>query len=207
LHGLSDNRETCWLRPDRRIDPARFAFGEVKSKEKKMKPVLRSTALAIGLASLLAVAPAAAAESDFLSRFEGTFSGGGKVSRNESESPTKVSCTMNANASANSLSMSGTCRAAVIFSRRISADLKVDGSGRYTGTYVGSSIGPARLSGKRSGDAVNLTITWPKPVRGDTTAYMTIRNAGNGKLAIIVTDEVSAGGPRQQVSSLSLSAS
>jgi hypothetical protein len=112
---------------------------------------------------------------------------------------------MNGNAGDNSLSMSGTCRAAVIFSRKISADLRYDpGSGRYTGTYLGSSIGPARLSGKRSGDAVNLTITWPKPVRGDTTAAMTIRNTGNGQLAITITDEVPAGGPSAQVSSISL---
>ena len=77
-------------------------------------------------------------------------------------------------------------------------------SGRYTGTYVGSSIGPARLSGKRGGDAVNLTITWPKPVRGDTTAAMTIRNTGNGQLGITIVDEVPAGGPKAQVSSISL---
>ncbi len=100
--------------------------------------------------------------------------------------------------------MSGTCRAAVIFSRNISATLQVDESGNYSGTYVGSSIGPAKLSGKRQGDAVNLTITWPKEVRGDTTAAMTIRNAGNGQVSIVITDEVPAGGPSEQVSSLSL---
>lgn len=167
----------------------------------------RSAALALAFGALLAAAPAQAQEADFLSRFEGEFSGSGKVSRNEAENPTNVRCTMSGNASANSVSMSGSCRAAVIFSRKISADLRVDRSGRYTGTYVGSSIGPARLSGKRSGDAVNLIITWPQPVRGDTTAYMTIRNSGNGNLAITITDEVPAGGPKAQVSKISLSAS
>ena len=101
--------------------------------------------------------------------------------------------------------MSGTCRAAVIFSRKISADISVDpSSGRYSGTYVGSSIGPASLSGKRQGDAIVLTITWPKPVRGDTTAVMTIKNAGNGQLAITVTDEVEPGGAKAQVTNLAL---
>jgi hypothetical protein len=166
----------------------------------------RNSALALALIGLTFATPAQAQEeSEFLSRFEGTFKGGGSVSRNETENPTKVNCTMNADSSANSLSMSGTCRAAVIFSRKISASLQVDSSGRYTGTYIGSAIGPARLSGKRQGDAVNLTITWPKEVRGDTKAAMTIRNAGNGQVAITITDEVPAGGPSQQVSSISLS--
>ena len=169
-----------------------------------MKP-LRSLALALG--AFLAAAPAQSQEADFLSRFEGKFSGSGKVSRNETENPTTVRCTMKGQVSANTVSMSGTCRAAVIFSRKISAQLRVDESGNYTGTYIGSSIGPARLSGKRRGDSVNLTITWPKPVRGDTTAQMTIRNSGSGQLAITITDEVPAGGPRAQVSSLSLSQS
>ena len=167
----------------------------------------RPTAVAFLLGALMIGAPAQAQEADFLSRFKGKFSGSGQVSRNEAENPTNVRCTMNGNASESSVSMSGTCRAAVIFSRKISADLKVDESGRYTGTYVGSSIGPARLTGKRNGDAVNLTITWPQPVRGDTTAQMTIRNSGNGSLAITITDEVPAGGPKAQVSNISLNQS
>ena len=161
-------------------------------------------ALAVSLSAAAFAMPAQAEEAEFLSRFEGTFKGSGSVSRNETENATKVNCTMNADSSQNSLSMSGTCRAAVIFSRKISASLQVDESGRYSGTYVGSSIGPARLSGKRQGDAVNLTITWPKEVRGDTKASMTIRNTGNGQVSIVITDEVPAGGPKQQVSNISL---
>lgn len=165
----------------------------------------RPAVLALAISALTFSAPAQSQETDFLNRFEGTFKGGGSVSRNETENPTKVNCTMKGTASESSLSMGGTCRAAVIFSRKISADLAVDSSGRYTGTYVGSSIGPASLSGKRSGDAVNLTITWPKEVRGDTKAAMTIQNAGDGQVSITITDEVPAGGPEQQVSNISLS--
>ena len=173
-----------------------------------MTPASRRFApIALAFLGLSLTAPAQAQEADFLSRFDGKFSGSGSVSRNESENATNVKCTMTANSSESSLSMAGNCRAAVIFSRKISADLKVDESGRYTGTYVGSSIGPARLSGKRSGDAVNLTITWPKEVRGDTQAAMTIRNSGNGQVSITITDEVPAGGPSQQVSNIALSAS
>jgi hypothetical protein len=173
-----------------------------------MTPVSRRIApIALACLGLSLALPAQAQESDFLSRFEGKFTGSGSVSRNEAENATNVKCTMNGNATEASLSMSGSCRAAVIFSRKISADLQVDENGNYTGTYVGSSIGPARLSGKRNGDAVNLTITWPKEVRGDTTAAMTIRNSGNGQVSIVITDEVPAGGPKAQVSNISLSQS
>jgi hypothetical protein len=103
--------------------------------------------------------------------------------------------------------MSGQC-GAFIFSRNISADIRFDAAtGRYTGVYEGSAIGPARLSGKRKGDAIVLTITWPQPVNGDTKATMTIRNSGNGKLAITVTDQVTPGGPSAHVTQLALNQS
>lgn len=168
---------------------------------------LCSGLLATGLLASLCCSGASAEESAYLNRFEGSWSGNGSVARNEVEKSTNVSCSMNGNASAASVSMSGTCRAAVVFSRKISADLRVDAKGRYSGTYVGSSIGPAALSGARRGDAVVLTITWPKPVRGDTTATMTIRNSGNGRLAITIMDEIAPGGPVAQVSKMSLSQS
>lgn len=155
----------------------------------------------------LACGSAGAAEDEFLSRFDGAFSGGGLVQRNATESPNEVTCTLNGTSTANGVSMNGEC-GAFIFSKRIAADLVFDPvSGRYSGTYVGSSIGPAKLFGKRSGDAIVLTITWPQPVNGDTKATMTIRNSGNGRLAITVTDEVKPGGPRAEVTQLALSQS
>ena len=167
----------------------------------------RASALVFALGAALLSTPALAVEGDFLKRFDGAFSGSGEVSRNEGEASTGVRCSMQGTSTSAAVSMRGTCRAAIIFSRQISADLKVDESGRYTGTYVGSSIGPAALSGKRSGDAINLTITWPKEVRGDNTAQMTIRNDGAGQVAIIITDRMSAGGATAQVSSIALSGS
>ncbi len=167
----------------------------------------RATVFAIAVGALTLSATARAAEEEFLSRFQGSFSGTGLVQRNAQEDPSQVTCTLNGQPSANAVSMSGKC-GAFIFSKRISADLRFDpSSGRYSGTYVGSSIGPAGLSGKRSGDAVVLTITWPQPVNGDTTATMTIRNSGNGQLAITVTDEVEPGGPSAEVTQLALSQS
>ena len=169
--------------------------------------VTRSAIFAAAFGALSFSGSALAAESDFLNRFEGSFSGSGLVQRNATENPNQVSCTLTGQASANAVSMNGEC-GAFIFSKRISADLSFDpASGRYSGVYVGSSIGPASLSGKRSGDSVVLTITWPQPVNGDTRATMTIRNSGNGQLGITVTDEVEPGGPSAQVTKLALNQS
>jgi hypothetical protein len=146
----------------------------------------------------------AAPESDFFSRFAGTFSGSGEVKRNAGDNASQVRCTLTGRPSASGVTMSGEC-GAFIFSKDIRADISYDAaSGLYTGTYVGSSIGPAKLRGERRGDAVVLTITWPKPVNGDTKATMTIRNSGNGTLAIIVTDDARAGGPTTEVTRLAL---
>jgi hypothetical protein len=149
---------------------------------------------------------AAAQEESFLARFAGSWSGTGLAKRDAAEEPNRVRCRMAGAPSANAVSLRGTCRAAVIVSRDFGADVTFDpGSGRYSGVYTGSKIGPARLSGRRSGDAVNLTITWPQPVNGDTKARMTIRNGGDGQLQILVTDEVAPGGPTTEMTNLVLS--
>jgi hypothetical protein len=162
---------------------------------------------ATALAVLLSAGSASAAEDGFLSRFEGSFSGGGLVQRSAAEAPNNVTCQLTGESTAVSLSMSGAC-GAFVFSKQIRAEIIYDpASGRYNGVYIGSSIGPAKLSGKRRGDAVVLTITWPQPVNGDTKAVMTIRNPGNGRLAITVTDEVVPGGPKAHVTQLALNQS
>jgi hypothetical protein len=143
-------------------------------------------------------------ESDFFDRFAGTFSGSGEVKRNANESASRVRCTLTGQPSANGITMNGTC-GAFIFSKQIRADIRYDASsGLYAGTYIGSAIGPAKLLGRRRGDAIVLTITWPKPVNGDTEAIMTIRNSGEGTLAITVTDDIRAGGPAAEVTRLAL---
>jgi hypothetical protein len=172
-----------------------------------MRTVSRVAAIATLLSAAFFAVSSQAAEWDYLSRYAGSFSGGGLVQRNAAEKPNQVSCTLTGQATKSSIKMSGKC-GAFIFSRAISADIRYDpASQRYSGVYVGSAIGPARLSGRRVGDSVILTITWPKPVNGDTKATMTIRNDGNGKLAITVTDRVQPGGPSANVTQLALSAS
>ena len=167
----------------------------------------RTALIAFALGGLMAASGAHAQEADFFNRFAGSFSGSGQVQRNAEEGFNQVQCTLNGQPLANGISMSGEC-GAFIFSKQISADIRYDAaSGRYSGVYVGSSIGPASLSGKRRGDAVVLTITWPQPVNGDTKATMTIHNPGNGRLAITITDKVAPGGPSAQVTQLALAKS
>jgi hypothetical protein len=150
-----------------------------------------------------ATTPAQADESAFLARFEADWSGGGKVLRRANEEAWNVTCTMTQNQAANTIDIGGNCRAALVLSKAIGAKLKVDpATGIYKGTYVGAAEGTAQLSGKRSGDTLTLTITWPKAINGDTKATMIIRNPGNGTLQIKVLDKNGAGGPTVTTSDL-----
>jgi hypothetical protein len=165
----------------------------------------RLAATAIAAATLLSSAPALADEASYLQRFGGAWTGGGMVQRKATEDPHHVTCSMTGAPSQNSVSISGTCRAALVFTRQIRADIRFDpATGRYSGTYIGARGGPARLLGKRSGDAVVLGITWPKPLNGDRSATMTIQNAGGGKLRISVADKLGPQGPTAQVTNLAL---
>jgi hypothetical protein len=149
--------------------------------------------------------PLRAAEIDFLERFRGNWAGSGKVQREGASQPRQVTCSVTGSPAEYRISAQGTCRAALIFTRPIGVDLAYDpGSGTYRGTYTGSRIGPARLTGTRSGDAVNLRIEWPRPVNGDTRAAMVIRNNGQGTLRITVADNLTPGGPTQQTSEIVL---
>jgi hypothetical protein len=174
-----------------------------------MRNLSKVAAAGLAAATLIgasAVAPAHADESAFLSRFEADWSGGGKVLRRANEKPWNVSCTMSQNQAGDSIDIGGNCRAALVLSKAIGAKLKVGPDGVYRGTYVGAAEGTAQLVGKRSGDTLTLTITWPKPINGDTKATMIIRNAGNGTLQIKVLDKNGAGGPTVTTSDLTFRA-
>jgi hypothetical protein len=138
-----------------------------------------------------AVTAARADETDFQKRFTAAWSGGGSVLRDADKAPkpTKVSCTMAGSASGDAIAIDGTCRAYLLFSRPFEAKVRYDASsGRYVGVYEGANSGPATLSGRREGDTLNLTITWAKPVNGDRTARLSIRNDGRS-IAVKMMDE------------------
>jgi hypothetical protein len=136
--------------------------------------------LAVVLACASGAAQAQGTEGDFLKKFGGSFAGAGGVRTAADSSPWNVKCKISGASTATSVSLDGSCTAAAVVTRKIGADLKVDSAGLYTGTYTGSKIGPAALSGRRKGDSVVLNVTWPKPVNGDTKAVMTITPTGNG---------------------------
>jgi hypothetical protein len=154
---------------------------------------------AIGLLSFTANA----AEAEYLGLFNGTWSGGGTVVKGSI--PWQVSCQAIGQPGENHIVITGDCSVAII-NVPISADITYDpDTGLYSGTYIGAKVGPAHLSGKRSGNVVNLTITWPKPVNGDTRAQMIIENDGRGELRIVVTDNTAPGGPELTTHDLVLS--
>jgi hypothetical protein len=162
--------------------------------------------VAAALTGIGTTAPAHADESAFLARFEADWNGGGKVLRRADEKPWNVTCSMSQSQAANTIDIGGNCRAALVLSKAIGARLKVGADGIYRGTYVGAAEGTAQLVGKRSGDTLTLTITWPKPINGDTKATMIIRNPGNGTLQIKVLDKNGAGGPTVTTSDLTFRA-
>jgi hypothetical protein len=158
----------------------------------------KSVAAWIGVAVVAfpAGAMAQSSEKAFLDRFAASWTGGGTVVRDADRAPKRlnVSCSLGQSQGTNSIRVNGTCRA-LIFTRPFGANLTYDqASGRYRGTYIGANSGPATLSGKRKGDAVNLTVTWSKPINGDRTAHLTIRNDGRN-LTIRMTDNAGPGGP------------
>jgi hypothetical protein len=137
---------------------------------------------------LLAAAGAShAAEADFLRSLDGSWSGKGTVKVRTNSSPINVSCTFDSNTTASSLSLDGNCRGLILVSRAIGADIKTNGS-TYSGSYVGAGTGTAGLSGKRSGNAINLGIRWAKEVNGDRTARLTVEKVGENGMRLTTVD-------------------
>ena len=145
----------------------------------------------------------AMADAKFLDRFEGGWGGAGTIQRDIDSSPRKVTCTVDgARGGANSISLAGTCKALVVFTRSIGATLTYDpASNRYSGVYTGSTKGPAQLSGRQRGDRLVLDITYAKPVFGDRKAVMTIASNGKSGFSMVVTDKVD--GANKQTSNFS----
>jgi len=132
--------------------------------------------------------PVFADDAAFLASFAGSWSGKGKFRITTGSSPVTVSCAMDANVSATSLSLDGKCRGMVVMSRRIGVMLTTNGEG-VSGSYIGSTTGPAGLSGARRGDAFDLSIRWAKTVNGDRSARMRVEKVGENGMKLITTDE------------------
>jgi hypothetical protein len=152
---------------------------------------------------LTASLPAFADEQSYIDRFRGSWTGAGTVVKNAV--PLGVNCNVTGTPAGNHLVIGGTCSLAV-FSVRVGADIVFDpASKRYSGTYIGADAGPAHISGRRNGAAVDLAVTWQKPINGDRRARMVIQNAGAGTLRITTYDNVVVGGPEIMTSDTILS--
>lgn len=148
---------------------------------------MKSLACFVLAGCLMAAANARADEADFLRSFQGNFAGRGIVKVTTDAPTVNVSCTFNSDATSTSLSLDGNCRGLVVVTRAISADLKASGA-KYTGVYVGSRTGPAKLAGSRSGNAINLGISWATEVNGDRKARLTVEKTSGDGMRLTVTD-------------------
>lgn len=152
---------------------------------------------ALALSSLWLI-PAEAVASQITSNMTGSWAGTGKA-RVPLFGNSNIRCKMTVSGKASRVSMSGTCRSGV-FAKPLRLTLRSNDGDRYTGTYSGTRAGLAKLSGRQSGNRLNLTIEWPKPVNGDHVAQMTLTRIDDGRFQQVVTDMVN--GKRQQTASL-----
>lgn len=127
--------------------------------------------------------PGGASDADFLRELAGQWSGGGEIRLKPEDDPVNVDCNLSSSSDESSVSMDGSCSTMIIMSREIGAVLEVD-DGTYSGTYIGSTRGPATLSGTRSGNSVNLSVSWAETGRD---ASMTL-SAEGGQMQIMTSE-------------------
>ncbi|MBP0615290.1 hypothetical protein [Jiella mangrovi] len=157
----------------------------------------------LALCAGLAIGSPALAASDYFSRFDGQWRGGGSVKVKQLPAPTNVSCTVSGTRKGpSSFDIAGSCRAMLVMSRDIAARLTYDKGARlYRGTYTGSSSGPATLAGKLRGDTLDLRVKWAKKIYDDDFARMLIKNTGRGAFSMQVVEKIN--GKNVVVSNLS----
>lgn len=150
----------------------------------KITTFIAAAALVTGLG-----APASFAdESQFLQSLEGKWSGTGSVKVRTNKPDIKVRCNIDTSTTDSSLSLDGKCTGMLVVSKKIGANLKVNGAS-YAGSYVGAASGTANLNGKRAGNAINLGVKWAKEINGDRTARMTVEKVGENGLRLTTVDK------------------
>jgi hypothetical protein len=162
--------------------------------------------LSLGLLIPFSIVGRVDAGTDVLDRYVGSFTASGTILEGPDANSHRVRCRFTAaRQGATNLSFSGVCRAHLIISRSISVNLVWDPqSGRVTGTYSGSRVGTAQLAGRQVGTDLDLTITWPKPLYGDTTANLRVGSADADRFRIVVMDRIGANGPVRATTDLAL---
>ena len=148
------------------------------------------TSALVGTMAFFLSGGALAQDDSYFGRYDGEWQGKGMVKVEQLPSPMNVDCTANGKeAGSTSFELSGNCTAMLVMNRDIGASLKLDkDTGMFTGTYIGSSSGPAKLVGKLEGDTLELKVTWGRVIYDDNTADMQIRNNGNGEFSMKVVE-------------------
>ena len=144
-----------------------------------------------------------AADAEFLKSLDGNWVGKGSVKPEADSSPISVNCKFASDTTDTAMSLDGKCTGLVVVSRAIGADIRTDGKS-YKGTYIGSSTGPAGLSGKRSGNALNLAIRWASDVNGDRSARLRLEKVGDNGMRLTTTDSDPATGKSIVISEINL---
>jgi hypothetical protein len=154
------------------------------------------------------VLPSAAEAVDddpYLRRFAVNWKGGGTASLNLHLPSWRVSCNLASSKGANRVSLSGLCRLKLVsfLSKKIDASLIYSGgSDSYSGTYSVDGGPPAILSGRLSGDVLNLDVTWPILVNGHYKAQIRIVNDGRGHFTLTTVDPLGLYGSPMTTSDL-----
>lgn len=156
------------------------------------------------LAFCASVSPTFANDAELLASFAGSWSGKGKFRISTGSPPMPVSCSFAAETTGTSMSLDGKCRGMMVVSRRIGVMLKADGKG-VSGSYIGSTTGPAGLAGARHGNAFDLSIHWAKTVNGDREAQMRIEKMGEGGMKLTTVDVDPASGESVVTGEITLS--
>lgn len=143
------------------------------------KIILPLFGFVLGLAT-----PANASDADFLKSLEGNWSGGGPVRMTAASKPVNVSCNLVGNAGSETILLNGNCRAMLVFSTRLGAELKVS-QGRYAGSYVGSPRGTADLAGRRNGRTLELALQWP----GHPEASMRLSSPSKNRMILTTVEK------------------
>ncbi len=136
--------------------------------------------------------PSLASEAEFLQSLEGNWTGTGTIKIRANVPAVKVACEFNSDAPADGYNLDGNCLGLVVFSRAISASLRVDGE-TYTGSYVGAGTGTAGLAGSRQGDTINLAIRWAKEVNGDREALLRMEKTAGGMTITTIDTDMATG--------------
>ena len=138
-------------------------------------------------AFILSTFPARAENISYLNALHGEWKGSGVVKVKASLPEVPVDCAFKSSATENSLRLDGLCRALLVITKAVTAKLDLN-EGAYSGTYIGARTGPAGLQGTRTGNSINLKISWAGEVNGDTMASMAINKTGENTMILEISD-------------------